>query len=117
MSLKCPKCSRPLEPTVLKPTEELWCSVCATRFDMVGKPLEKPAGVPSVKVVGSGTAEPEDPFVTALKESMARGPIIQPILDAAEKIKKTFHVVVGDVAFDCQGKVDLTIGSTKVTIT
>jgi hypothetical protein len=103
MSLKCPKCSRPLEPTVLKPQSELWCSVCATRFDMEGKPLEPATAAPVLKLVD---------YVN--QKTVEQAPKVS---DVGSQSAKGFHVVVGDVAFDCVERVDLTIGSTKVTIT
>lgn len=100
--MKCPTCSRDLAPAALR-KENFWCSVCATEFlpdggvapDMA-QPLPASVTVPDAPAVK---------LVDATKEV------------AASKKGKTFHVVVGDVSFDAQGRVDLTIGTTKVTIT
>lgn len=112
--MNCPLCSRVLEPATLR-KGNLWCSVCATEFLADGKTAapEYPPPVPA-----SVTAP--DTFAETAQAIVDKGPVVQRIVDASRPLQsatKTFQVTVGDVTFEATGKVELTIGKTKVTVT
>ena len=100
--LKCSKCGKPLEPAALpKDAGKLWCPLCADLKDASGVNVVQPSLGGDEKMQGHDQLQ-----------HLSAPPNGQPAGGA-----KSFHVIVGDVAFDCQVRVDLTIGSTKVTIT
>jgi hypothetical protein len=105
VTLKCSKCGKSLEPAALPKDREagrLWCPLCADLKDVSGVNIEQP------------TVEVKPDPSTGLMENHNR--FQTQAFDLSDK-SKVFHVQVGDVTAIFHGRVDLTIGQTKVTIT
>lgn len=104
MSLKCTTCGKPLEPTILKPKEELWCPLCAKYFDLEGKPKS-------------------DTFHDTMEHIIDKGPVIEKIIEASKPKRgrppnqKPITVTIGETSFTGMDRVEFNVGQTRVVVT
>lgn len=106
--LKCSKCGKPLEPAAIDKTK-LWCPICADLKDLNGVNVLNNV-MPAQDLIPSTLGGDDTMGLSNLQ--LRAAPNGQPAGAA-----KAFNVTVGDVSFVSHGRVDLTIGQTKVTIT
>lgn len=104
--MKCPTCSRPLEPATLNP-KHLWCSICAVEYNAAGEPVvRKPEGI-ALPELPVGPDEPIE--VTIGKVHLATAQL--------KAASRSFRVSIGTVSFVAADKTELDIAGTKVVIT